>query len=90
MTAWFLHLLLDVYKYLHMVTNVILLQRVNVMSSLYFFLALFPSAEDALEYFLCTFFNTASSADPSDYSVSADAGIEPRTVAHFGIGSQTL
>jgi hypothetical protein len=31
--------------------------------------------------FLCTIFNTASSAAPSDTTVSEDAGIEPRTVA---------
>ncbi len=31
--------------------------------------------------FLCTVFNSASSADPSVSTVSADAGIEPRTVA---------
>ena len=31
--------------------------------------------------FLCTLFNTPSSAAPSDSTVSEDAGIEPRTVA---------
>jgi hypothetical protein len=31
--------------------------------------------------FLCTEFNTASSAAPQDSTVSEDAGIEPRTVA---------
>ncbi len=34
-----------------------------------------------LDFFsLCTVFNTASSATPSDSTVSEDAGIEPRTV----------
>jgi hypothetical protein len=42
---WFWALIWDGYKYLHVVTNVILLQRVHVMSSLYFFFALFPYAE---------------------------------------------
>jgi hypothetical protein len=32
-------------------------------------------------FFLCTIFNTASSAAPSVSTVSEDAGIEPRTVA---------
>ncbi len=31
--------------------------------------------------FLCTEFNTASSAAPQDSTASEDAGIEPRTVA---------
>jgi hypothetical protein len=32
-------------------------------------------------YFLCTLFNTSSSANPSDFTVSEDAGMEPRTGA---------
>jgi hypothetical protein len=34
-----------------------------------------------LDFFLCTLFSTASSAVPSDDTVSEDAGIEPKTVA---------
>jgi hypothetical protein len=34
-------------------------------------------------YFACTLFNNASSAAPSDSTVSEDAGIKPRTVATF-------
>jgi hypothetical protein len=33
------------------------------------------------DFFICTVFNTASSAGPSDSTVSEDAEIEPRTVA---------
>ncbi len=86
MTAWFLHPhLQDVYKYPHVVvTNVILLQRVHVM---YFFLALFPSAEEALVYFCI---QHCFICRPSDNTVSADAGIEPRTCGGHGKSSKSI
>jgi hypothetical protein len=44
-----------------------------------------------LQPFLATkFCSTLLHLRPSDSTVSEDAGIEPKTVAIFGIGSQTL
>ncbi len=41
-------------------------------------------------YFACTLFNIASSAAPSDSTVSKDAGIEPRTVATLALAVRAL
>ncbi len=42
----------------------------------------YKKCENSIKYlFTLYLFNTASSAAPSDYTVSGDAGIEPNTVA---------
>ncbi len=46
--------------------------------------------ERGIFLFLCTLFNTASSAAPQIPPVSQDAGIEPRTVATLTLTAQTL
>jgi hypothetical protein len=41
-------------------------------------------------FYLCTLFNTASSAAPQIPNVSEDAGIEPRTVATLALAAYLL